>query len=206
MPIIFILSGVLLILICFGYIKVSNVLILRLIFADLVCLLLGYIVPDIMIGSIYVDVFFIIAFLISAFIFILIGCFDFKIFIVSIIVSLLYKLALDYDYSLLISFDSSYATAFLMICSLPFFYCFRKGLLFLLTSSLFVVAFSSRVDVVNMGFSIFNINFCFEVLLTFSLMFFGLNLFIVWIDYLFLGRRYVKTNNSFNFDYILCNI
>lgn len=196
MPIVFIVSGIFFIVLIFGYGEIKKLSYRYLLIVGLLCVMLGYFFRDVSFGSLYIDLFSLIAFLIAIVLLINNSSFYLSTIVLSVLLSFVFKFFLDLNINMLISLNNDFAISFIMFCSIPFLLNFKKGVLFVLVESFLLLVYCSRIDVMNTAVSVFDFNFCFEVLLCYVLIYVIVNMLDLWIKYYLYGRNYAKRGCS----------
>lgn len=197
MPITFILSGCILILLFFGFIKFKRLEInLSLIFLSAL-IFIGYISSNDLVFSVSINKFHLVAvlFLVLYFIF---NSKLFKISLISVFSAGIYWFILNSDSRFLVSYNSNFYIFFSLLFSIIFINDFSKGVGVIFFNSLTLILIDLKFELDEFSFATLNFNYLFMNLILFLLIAF---IYKVCSDYIMKcsRRRYEIKNCSIGF-------
>lgn len=167
MPIVFIFSGLLILLTIFDYYSRfgrRDDIILSCVCLNIMC---SYFGGDIFLGRVVLNLFQLIAF--TLVIIRLAKYLSLRIFVLSICSALVYKLCLNANLNIIISFDKNFAFGLVLFFSLLYLGRLASGVCFVCVASVLISILSAFACFDNFGFFKIDIDFLFELVIMFFL-------------------------------------
>ena len=183
MPIVFIVSGLILICMIFRVVSTKSSILNFLIMFILASIVLSYMLPDVILGRIKFDVLLCFA-LGILFVLLLLTCkFSVWDIVLVLLSAIAFKLLLDNNLNFLVSYNSSLAIGLIVVVSLFYLNSLFKGIQYILLTSLMVLFISTNADLINLNFSVIDLNFVFHVLIIYFSIFILFNSIRYFLNY-----------------------
>lgn len=168
MPLVFIVAGLILLLMLFKVLNFRSSILNFLLAFILISILLSFILPDIVCEGVKFDI--LLAISVCLLIVLSVFCVNFSVWDIVLILSvaIFYKMIVDNNLNYLLSYDSNFGFALIVCSSLLYFKTYIKGIMYTCLSSLLILFISTSVDLMNLNFSLIDLNFVFIVIVAYS--------------------------------------